>query len=197
MKCQKQESHAPVAKMELSKLRSLARVMIANASPSVKDSTETPRMGAVGRNTTSRTPPPSGPLFEPLERNEPMNTIYLPGSRASLERVREAVADAYNLTPAELCAEGRAQPMAFARQLGMYIARRMTHASQEEIALAFNRTNHGTAIAAQRRIAKLLRRPKFSEGNKEESNTDELRSLIASIEGKLRMDESTRQKAKA
>jgi len=42
---------------------------------------------------------------------------------AEARRIRQAVADAYTLTPAHLCAPCRAHPLAEARQVAMYLMR--------------------------------------------------------------------------
>jgi len=42
---------------------------------------------------------------------------------AEARRIRLAVADAYTLTPAHLCAPGRAHPLVEARQVAMYLTR--------------------------------------------------------------------------
>lgn len=121
--------------------------------------------------------------------------IYLPKSRASLDRVVEAVADAWNLTPAELCQEGREQPAAFARQVGMYLSRRLTHASRGEISRAFNRSDHTTAIYASRKIERLLREPRTTTDSQNEDQRQALEKLIQRLEGQVR--ENTRKQAAA
>ena len=50
----------------------------------------------------------------------------------------------------------RERTLAFARQIGMYLARQLTAHSLEEIGSLFGNRNHATVIHAVQKISKLL-----------------------------------------
>ena len=118
-----------------------------------------------------------------------MSAIYLPNSRASLDRIKEAVADAYDLTVEELTQKTRVQPVAFARQVAMYLASELTLASRQEIARAMGLSDHGTAIHAIKRIRRAIRPPRVSTISIEEDQRQRLVKLITIITNKVTENE--------
>ncbi|QOI99161.1 MAG: ATP-binding protein [Phycisphaeraceae bacterium] len=64
------------------------------------------------------------------------------------------VCGALNVPAAEFTGRGRHKTVVLARELAVYLARRMTTQSFPEIARAFGRTNHSTALTAYQRFEK-------------------------------------------
>lgn len=82
-------------------------------------------------------------------------------------------AEHFDLTPAQLLAKNRAEPLATQRRIAMYLCRRLTKASYPEIAEVFKKKHHTTVIWACESIAK-------QAGEKAVFDRD-LRSLRAKI----------------
>lgn len=84
-----------------------------------------------------------------------MNWIYLPTTGADCQQVKEAVAGAYGLQPEDLERKTREQPIAFARQVAVYIAYRACNTSQADIALHFGGCDTSNISHAVNKIRKL------------------------------------------
>ena len=74
----------------------------------------------------------------------------------SIEQIQRRVGDAYGLKLSELKAKSRTKTVAFPRQVAMYLARQLTHASLAEIGRAFGGKDHTTVLHAVEKINLLL-----------------------------------------
>jgi chromosomal replication initiator protein len=75
----------------------------------------------------------------------------------SVPQIQEAVARHFGLKTQELLSKKRSRSVAFHRQVGMYLARRLTNLSFEEIGRLFGGRDHTTILYACERIEKQLR----------------------------------------
>jgi chromosomal replication initiator protein len=71
----------------------------------------------------------------------------------SLEAIQNAAADEFGIPRETLLAQDRRPQVAFARQVAMYLARELTHATFPAIGREFGGRNHATALHAYRKIA--------------------------------------------
>jgi len=70
----------------------------------------------------------------------------------TVEAVKEAVVKYYKLKMSDMITKKRTQPVAFARQVAMYIARELTELSLPEIGQNFGGRDHSTVIHAYETI---------------------------------------------
>jgi chromosomal replication initiator protein len=75
-----------------------------------------------------------------------------PSSQPEPGRIRDAVAHEFGLTVDALLSPSRAAPVARARQLAMYLTRKLTDLSLPAIAADFNRRDHTTVLHAIRTV---------------------------------------------
>ena len=73
----------------------------------------------------------------------------------SIEHIQRKVADHFGVKLSDLKAKSRTQAVAFPRQIAMYLARQLTHASLAEVGRAFGK-DHTTVIHAVDKIQTLL-----------------------------------------
>jgi chromosomal replication initiator protein len=78
--------------------------------------------------------------------------------RVSLESIIRAVAERYQLQPAQLKQKTNAQQIAFPRQVAMYLIKELTHASLPEIGRAFGGKHHTTVLHSVQKIEELRQR---------------------------------------
>lgn len=80
----------------------------------------------------------------------------------TIEQIQRKVSDFFGLRPSELKAKRRTRAIAFPRQVAMYLARQLTHASLIEIGRAFGGKDHTTVLHAVEKVQTLLQEdPKF------------------------------------
>ena len=85
------------------------------------------------------------------------------GGIVTCEHIQDMVGRWFGVTPAELQAKTRARSIAFPRQVGMYLARRMTNRSLEEVGRAFGGRDHSTVAHACDRIEReIAANPEFA-----------------------------------
>jgi chromosomal replication initiator protein len=75
-----------------------------------------------------------------------------PESRPEVRQIQEAVAAQLDIPLERILSSSRAAPISRARQLAMYLTRRLTNLSLPAIAAAFNRRDHTTVINAIRKV---------------------------------------------
>ncbi len=81
----------------------------------------------------------------------------------TIASIQEKAAALFGIRFADMRATGRTQAVTFPRQIAMYLARQLTHASLAEVGRAFDR-DHTTVLHAVDRIQTLLRDdPKFKK----------------------------------
>ena len=78
--------------------------------------------------------------------------------QASIEDIMKAVSDRFGVKQAELQSRRRTQAIAYPRQIGMYLARRITHMSLEEIGGHFGGRDHSTVLYAVQKISALTKK---------------------------------------
>jgi chromosomal replication initiator protein len=76
--------------------------------------------------------------------------------RRTVEEIQRRTCDACDVTLEELLSPSRAQRVAFARQVAMYLARELTDATLPAIGRAFGNRNHTTVMHACRRVAERI-----------------------------------------
>lgn len=96
----------------------------------------------------------------------------------SIQMVLDAVAAFYRVRPAELMSKRRHRSVAIPRQVCMFLARKHTRHSLEEVGLTFGGRDHTTVMHAVRMIETRL------------TQDDDLGGVIRSIEDKLRLSKS-------
>jgi len=74
----------------------------------------------------------------------------------TIEQIQRKVAEAYGMKLADLKAKNRTKAVAFPRQIAMYLARQLTHASLSEVGRAFGGKDHTTVLHAVHKIQVLL-----------------------------------------
>lgn len=73
-------------------------------------------------------------------------------NKEKVNAVTRIVADHYGLTPKGLMADGREEPRVTYRQVAMFLARELTGATYEDLAVAFGKKDHQTIVHAERTI---------------------------------------------
>ena len=76
--------------------------------------------------------------------------------RRTVEEIQRQTCEACGVTLEELLSPNRAQRVAFARQVAMYLARELTDATLPAIGRAFGNRNHTTVLHACRRVAERM-----------------------------------------
>jgi chromosomal replication initiator protein len=74
----------------------------------------------------------------------------------TIEQVQRKVCDLFGVKPSDLKAKTRTKTIAFPRQIAMYLARQLTHASLAEVGRAFGGKDHTTVLHAVDKINTLL-----------------------------------------
>ena len=74
----------------------------------------------------------------------------------TIEHIQRNVSEFFSIKPADLRAKNRTQAIVFPRQVAMYLARQLTHASLAEIGRAFGGKDHTTVLHAVDKIQGLL-----------------------------------------
>jgi chromosomal replication initiator protein len=98
----------------------------------------------------------SEPISESLARDVLGDIIPPPGYKPSIERIQEEVAKYYDLTVAKLTSANREQKIALPRQIAMYLCRALAGETLQEIADKFNKKDHTTVMAAEKRVRDLM-----------------------------------------
>lgn len=76
--------------------------------------------------------------------------------RRSVREIQEQTCAAFGVTMDDLLSSSRAQPVAFARQVAMYLSRELTDATLPAIGRAFGNRNHTTVMHACKRTAERI-----------------------------------------
>jgi chromosomal replication initiator protein len=74
----------------------------------------------------------------------------------TIEQIQRKVGDFFGVKMADLKAKSRTKAVAFPRQVAMYLARQLTHASLAEVGRAFGGKDHTTVLHAVDKIQTLL-----------------------------------------
>jgi len=84
----------------------------------------------------------------------------IPGGerRVNMDAVLRAVAEKFQLQPAQLKQKTNAQQIAYPRQIAMYLIKELTHSSLPEIGRMFGGKHHTTVLHSVQKIEKLRQR---------------------------------------
>jgi chromosomal replication initiator protein len=74
----------------------------------------------------------------------------------TIEQIQRKAADFFGVKLSDMRAKGRTKAIAFPRQIAMYLARQLTHASLAEVGRAFGGKDHTTVLHAVEKIQNLL-----------------------------------------
>src|SRR5512143_204083 len=96
------------------------------------------------------------PISEALARDVLSDVIPPPGYRPSIEKIQEAVSAHFGLTVAKLTSGSREQKIAQPRQVAMYLCRTLAGETLQQIADKFNKKDHTTVMAAEKRVRELI-----------------------------------------
>jgi chromosomal replication initiator protein len=90
--------------------------------------------------------------------NEVLAGLYpeLTSRRCSVDDIQQRICEAFGLSLEQLLSHSRAQPVAWPRQLAMYLARELTDATLPQIGRAFGGRNHTTVLHACKRTAERM-----------------------------------------
>ncbi len=78
------------------------------------------------------------------------------GTAVDIEKIQKCTADRFHLTPEDLCGKRRTATIALARQIAMFISRKLTSHTLQEIGKRFGGRDHGTVIHAMHTVETLL-----------------------------------------
>jgi chromosomal replication initiator protein len=82
----------------------------------------------------------------------------------TIEHIQRKVAEFFTLKLSDMRAKNRTKAVAFPRQVAMYLARQLTHASLAEVGRAFGGKDHTTVLHATAKVQALLQDdPKFKK----------------------------------
>jgi chromosomal replication initiator protein len=102
--------------------------------------------------------------------------VVAPSRAISIQDIADAVLVRYNARLSDLQSKRRSQSVAVPRQVCMYLARRLTGRSLEEIGAFFGGRDHTTVLHAERKIHRLVERDPAMRGTTEAIERDILRS---------------------
>ena len=74
----------------------------------------------------------------------------------TIEQIQRKVSDFFGVKLSDLKAKNRTKAVAFPRQIAMYLARQLTHASLAEVGRAFGGKDHTTVLHAVDKLQNLL-----------------------------------------
>src|SRR5262249_16776231 len=82
----------------------------------------------------------------------------------TIEHIQRKTAEFFTITLADMRAKNRTKAIAFPRQVAMYLARQLTHASLTDVGRAFGGKDHTTVLHAHEKVQSLLHNdPKFKK----------------------------------
>ncbi len=74
----------------------------------------------------------------------------------SISLIKRKVCDYFQITDVELCSKNRTKELAYARQIGMYLARELTNVSLPKIGESFGKRDHSTVMHACDKIKVMM-----------------------------------------
>jgi len=102
--------------------------------------------------------------------------VTAPSRALSIQDVTDAVLRRYNVRLSDLQSKRRVQSVAMPRQVCMYLARRLTNRSLEEIGAFFGGRDHSTVLHAERKIERMVEKDATFRGLVEAIERDILRA---------------------
>ena len=77
-------------------------------------------------------------------------------TRLTVERIAERVGSCFQVAPRDLQSRRRSQSIVMPRQVGMYLARKLTGLSLDQIGAYFGGRDHSTVLHACRKVEQAL-----------------------------------------
>lgn len=114
-------------------------------------------------------PEPSAPQQALIEQPQPVKTVpeekpKVPNKPLTSKQIVKAVCDYYGLTLDVLLSETKTKYVATARQVAMYLMRKMTKLSMQDIGSSLKRLDHSTILHGVNKITNLIQStPEFAE----------------------------------
>jgi chromosomal replication initiator protein len=102
--------------------------------------------------------------------------VHEPSRNITIQDISDAVLERYNARLSDLQSKKRAQSVAMPRQISMYLARRLTNHSLEEIGAFFGGRDHTTVLHAERKIKRAVEKDPA------------LRGVVETIERQIRRE---------
>ncbi len=96
------------------------------------------------------------PLSVDLARETLRNIIGTEEHKVAPSEILKAVASHYGLRVSDMKAKSNAKPVAFPRQVAMYLCRKLTELSYPEIGRLFNDKHHSTVMHSVEKIQRML-----------------------------------------
>ena len=96
------------------------------------------------------------PLTVELARETLRDIVGNEEQRAVPSEILKAVASHYGLRVSDMKAKSNAKPVAFPRQVAMYLCRKLTELSDPEIGRLFNDKHHSTVMHSVEKISRML-----------------------------------------
>jgi len=93
-----------------------------------------------------------------LAREALRDLAHKPRPAVTIQRIADAVLERFNARLSDLQSKRRAQSVTVPRQISMYLARRLTNHSLEEIGAFFGGRDHTTVLHAERKIQQTIGR---------------------------------------
>jgi chromosomal replication initiator protein len=81
---------------------------------------------------------------------------YGSACEVSIQRIKETVSEWFSVSPEELGGPGRAELVAYPRQIAMYLCRELTDSSLAKIGMEFGGRDHTTIMYATSKIGRLI-----------------------------------------
>ena len=97
-----------------------------------------------------------------------------PERKISVESILRAVAERFNMQPAQIKLKSNTRQIAYPRQIAMYLTKELTHASLPEIGRYFGNKHHTTVLHSVQKIEELRQRD------------DELNKMLQSLMDSIR-----------
>ena len=91
----------------------------------------------------------------------------------SVDAIQHAVAEFFDMTVDDLLSAKRTSDLAMARQIAMFLCRKLTEVSLQQIGHSFRKKDHTTVLHAHRKIAQLVK------------EQPRIKQIVDTIEGKL------------
>ena len=75
----------------------------------------------------------------------------------SIDAIQHSVGEFFNMPVDELLSTKRTSDIALARQIAMYLARKLTETSLQQIGFSFRKKDHTTVLHAHRKISQMIK----------------------------------------
>ncbi len=98
------------------------------------------------------------PITEEFAKRVLKDILRIKDKEISIEEIQKIVADFFGLKPQELKSKKRSKQISLARQIAMYLSRKLTKLSYPHIGEKFGKKDHSTVIYAENQIKEKLQK---------------------------------------